>query len=180
MRTGADGLGRHWGWIVALGVALLVMGFLALSNLFFATVVSVLYVGVLMLIGGIGQIVMAFRLRKSGGFFLWFMSGLLYAAVGALAIYNPLLAAQALTFLLAVLLVAAGLARIGVGWSARRAGKGWGWVVAAGVLGIIVGAVVLLGWPLNSLLMLGVILAVDLTFLGVSAVAFGLAVRARR
>ena len=42
-----------WGWFVALGVVMLIAGVIAMLNLFAATVVSVLYVGALMLVGGV-------------------------------------------------------------------------------------------------------------------------------
>jgi len=56
------------GVVRRLGIVLLVLGVLALSNLVVATVVSVLYVGVLMLIGAVAQIIHAFRVKGWGGF----------------------------------------------------------------------------------------------------------------
>lgn len=174
-RVGEE-LRSSWGWLVALGVVLLLLGFVALANLFVATVVSVLYIGVLMLIGGVGQIITAFRIRKSGSFWLWLVSGLLYAAAGVFAFYNPALAAQVLTVLLAVSMIAAGLGRIGIGVRKPRM-RGWGWVVASGVLSILVGMIVFAGWLFASLFILGLVLAIDLTFLGMSTLLLGLAVR---
>ena len=54
-----------WGWFVALGVGLLILGVIAVANLLTATVASVLLVGVMMLMGGVVQIVLAFRVRTS-------------------------------------------------------------------------------------------------------------------
>ncbi len=56
-----DDLRAGWGWFIALGVVLLVLGGIAFANILLATVVSVYYVGILMLLGGIAQIVQAFR-----------------------------------------------------------------------------------------------------------------------
>jgi uncharacterized membrane protein HdeD (DUF308 family) len=55
-----------WGWFVALGIGLLILGIIAAANLLTATVASVLFVGVLMLIGGVAQIVLAFRVKTWG------------------------------------------------------------------------------------------------------------------
>ena len=46
-----------WGWFVALGVLLLILGGIAFANLFVATVASVFFVGWLMLISGVMEIV---------------------------------------------------------------------------------------------------------------------------
>lgn len=169
----------RWGWFVALGVALLVLGLLALGNLMAATIASVLFIGALMIVAGIAQIAAALRFRKWGGFLFWLVSGIIYTAAGAFAFYNPMLAAQALTLLLAFSLVVAGLFRIGSGVRSRPT-NGWGWIVASGVVSILVGIIVVAGWPVSSLFMLGIVLAVDLIFQGVSDVAFGLALKSYR
>ncbi|AEW19697.1 DUF308 domain-containing protein [Brucella abortus] len=56
-------LSSKWGWFVALGVALLILGGIAFGNLFLATVVSVYYVGLMMLIAGIIEIIHAFGVK---------------------------------------------------------------------------------------------------------------------
>jgi uncharacterized membrane protein HdeD (DUF308 family) len=172
-------LGSKWGWFVALGVALLVLGILALGNLLVATLTSVFFVGIMMILGAIAQVIHAFRMKGWGGFFYWLLGGLLYGAAGVIAFTDPALAAVALTLVLAVALIASGILRIWMGVRLRPA-PGWGWVVASGVVSALAGVVFALGWPLNSLWLLGLILAIDLTFQGVSAIAFGFALKAGR
>src|SRR5262245_49538996 len=60
-RTPLEALRVKWGWFVALGLLLLGCSFLAFANLFIATVVSVYYVGMLMLFGGVVYLVHAFQ-----------------------------------------------------------------------------------------------------------------------
>lgn len=165
-----------WGWFVALGVLLLIFGVIAFGNLFIATVASVYVVGAMMLVSGIIEIAHAFGVKSWGNFFWWLLSGLLYAVAGFLAFYNPLLASAVLTFLLAVSLVASGILRLWVGFKNRQA-SGWGWIVAAGVVTTLAGLVIALGWPVNSLWVLGLFLAIDLIFQGWTFIAFGLALK---
>jgi uncharacterized membrane protein HdeD (DUF308 family) len=165
-----------WGWFVALGVALLVLGFLAFGNLIAATVASVLYVGVLMAFGAIAQIVHAFQVKNWGGFFFWLLSGLLYGVAGVFAWLNPVLAAATLTLLLAIALILSGILRIW--WSFQlKPEVGWGWVLASGIITLLAGIIFVLGWPVNSLWLLGMVLAIDLTFQGIAAIAFGLTLK---
>lgn len=168
-----------WGWYVALGIALIVLSAFAFGNLLMATVASVYFVGILMLVGAVLQIVHAFEVKRWGGFFLWLLSGLVYGLAGVLAFTNPLLAASALTLLLAASLIISGILRIVWSFALRRL-SGWGWLLASGVITILVGLLFLMGWPENSLWLLGIVLAVDLAFQGVADIAFGLQVRRLR
>lgn len=165
-----------WGWFVALGVLLLVFGGIAFGNLFIATVASVYLVGWLMLFAGAVEIVHAFGVKSWGRFFYWLLSGLLYALAGFFAFYNPLLASTVLTLLLAVALIASGVLRTWVGYQ-HRGEKGSGWIIAAGVVTVLAGVVIAIGWPVNSLWVLGMFLAIDLIFQGWTFIAFGLALK---
>jgi len=168
-----------WGWFVALGVIMLIAGFIALTNIFVATVVSALYVGAMMLVAGIAQVIEAFQVRHWGAFFFWLVSGLLYAVAGLFALWNPALAAGALTLLLAISLIVAGILRIVIGLRFRPA-SGWGWIVSSAVITLIVGVILALGWPANTTFVLGIFLAVDLTFQGVAMIALGMALKPDR
>ena len=169
-------LREKWGWFVALGIVMLIAGVIAALNLFMATVVSVFYVGARMLIGGVFQIVHAFSVKTWGRLAWWLLSGLVYAAAGIIAFANPLLASTVLTLLLAAALLAAGVLRIWVGLENRER-QNWGWIVAAGVVTALAGVVIAIGWPINSLFILGMFLAIDLIFQGATMTAFGLALR---
>lgn len=169
-------LTSKWGWFLVLGIALLILGGIAFGNLFFATVVSVYYVGVTMLIGGIIEIAHAFGVKSWKSFFFWMLSGLLYTAAGIITFTNPLLAAGILTFLLAATLIGSGFFRIWMGFQSKPA-AGWGWIVAAGVITALAGIVIALRWPVNSLYILGLFLAVDLIFQGWSFIAFSLGIK---
>src|SRR5690606_9060731 len=56
-------LSSRWGWFVALGVLLVALGLFALGHVVAATLVSVVFVGTLMLVGGVLQLVHAWRLK---------------------------------------------------------------------------------------------------------------------
>ena len=165
-----------WGWFVALGVAMLIFGGIAFGNLMIATVASVYWVGAMMLVAGIAELIHAFGVKTWGRFFYWLLSGVLYALAGIFAFINPLLASAVLTLLLACALFASGVLRTWVGLS-HRPESGWGWIVAAGVITALAGVVIALRWPMNSLWVLGLFLAIDLIFQGWSLIALGLALR---
>src|SRR5262245_61039791 len=79
---GISELRAKWGWFVALGVLMLIAGVVALGNELLATVVTVYYVGAMMLVAGIFEIIHAFGVKSWGRFFWWLISGIVYALAG--------------------------------------------------------------------------------------------------
>ncbi|MBX5012810.1 HdeD family acid-resistance protein [Rhizobium lentis] len=169
-------LRSKWVWFLGLGVLLLICGLIALSNLLMATVASVFYVGMLMLAGGVIYLVHAFQVRRWDQVLFWALSGILYVLAGIFAFINPIFTSAALTLFLAIALLVAGIFRLWVGMRMRPL-KGWRWIAASGVITTLAGFVIALGWPVNSLWILGLFLAVDLIVQGWTMIAFGLGIR---
>ncbi|HEX6997221.1 MAG TPA: HdeD family acid-resistance protein [Gammaproteobacteria bacterium] len=172
-------VGPKWGWYVGLGVLFLILGFVALGNLLLATLASVFYIGALMMVGAVVQLIHAFQVKRWSGFLLWLLAAVLYGVAGYIVFTNPLFAAGVLTFMVGIALIVTGAFRIGAGirW---RPSRGWAWIVAAGVVAIVAGFLVAMRWPYATPWLLGLFLAIDLTFFGVSEIAFGLALKSGR
>lgn len=105
------------------------------------------------------------------------LSGAFYAAAGLFAFVNPVLASSVLTFLLALALIVAGGFRIWVGFTLRPL-AGWGWIVIGGLVTLAAGLIIAAGWPVDSLWILGLFLAIDLVMQGLALIAFGVLVKA--
>ncbi|MCF3638510.1 HdeD family acid-resistance protein [Rhizobium sp. TRM95111] len=169
-------LKARWGWFVAVGILMLVLGVIALGNLLLATVASVYFVGALMVAGAAVHLVHAVQVKGWSERLYWGVSGLLYFLAGLLAFSNPLLASAVLTLFMAAALVVSGGMRLWIGLR-LRGHRGWGWIVAGGAVSALAGLVIMAGWPVNSLWVLGLFLAFDLVMQGWSLVAFGLMMR---
>lgn len=167
-----------WGWFVTLGIIDLVLGGVASTNLMLANLASVLLIGAAVLVSGIFQIVHAFLARRLRGFLFWLASSLVYAAAGAIILYDPVLASLQLSLLAGAFLVVAGLIRTWAGFHARPA-AGWRWIVAAGALTLLIGVIVIAAWPGIGAWLFGAMLVADLIFQGWGYVAFGMMLRFR-
>jgi uncharacterized membrane protein HdeD (DUF308 family) len=176
--TAIHGIAGKWGWFVALGIGELILGGVASVNLLAASLASVLVIGAAMVVAGIFQIIHGFSARGLRGFLFWQLAGIVYAAAGAIILYDPVLASFTLSLAAGLLLVAAGVMRTWAGLHARPA-EGWRWIVAAGVLTFCVGGILVAAWPVIGLWLLGAMLAVDLIFQGWGLIMFGLALKAR-
>ncbi|MBB6306910.1 HdeD family acid-resistance protein [Xanthobacter tagetidis] len=176
---GLQSIRASWGWFVALGVAFAILGFVALGHVLASTLVTVLYVGALIVVGGVVQVIHAFRVKGWGRFFFWLLAGVLYVVAGALMMYNPLLGAGVLTLMVGVALAVEGAFRIAAGFGTRPA-AGWGWIVFAGLITLVLGLIIIARWPVNSLYILGLFLGIDLIVNGVTTAMFGLALRGKK
>lgn len=178
----ADGLKTlraKWGWIVALGVVFMIAGVIALGSIVTATETAVLVVGIMMLMGGVAEIVAAFGVKSWGKFLFWLLLGVLYVAAGVIAIMNPLLAAVYLTLMLGVALAAGGILRIFLAFSMKSGGGPWAWVALSGVITFALGCMIIAQWPASSLFVLGIFLGIDLIFIGAGWITMGLALKKR-
>ncbi len=172
--TCVDRLPHRWGWFVAFGTLMILLGFAALLLVVSATIASVYTIAVFLIIAGGFEVSMGVTSRSWGRSFLWIVGGLAYIVVGAFALAKPLIAAAVFTLLLGAAILATGVIRI---YTATHLGKG-GPVLFAGVVTSIVGLVILFGWPANSFIVLGLLLGFDLLIWGASWFILGLRMRA--
>ena len=179
LADGLKALRAKWGWIVALGVVFLIAGVVALGSVVAATETAVLVVGIMMLMGGVAEIIAAFGVKSWGKFLFWLLLGVLYVAAGIIAIMNPLLAATYLTLMLGFALVFGGVLRIFLAFQMKSAGGPWGWVVLSGLITLLLGGMIIAQWPASSLFVLGIFLGIDLIFIGAGWITMGLALKKR-
>ena len=175
----ADGIHRlsaQWGSFLALGVLSALLGTLALVLVVSATIASVVMLGGFVAIVGAAEIVMGFRSRTWGRFFLWIIAGLLYLAAGIAAIAQPLMAAAIFTLFLGASFGATGLVRLWIAFG-LPSGQPRALAFLSGAVTTLLGVVVVSGWPANSLFLLGMLLGVDLIFYGWSWIGFALFLR---
>jgi uncharacterized membrane protein HdeD (DUF308 family) len=174
-----EALSRNWGWLLALGILLIILGVFAIGAPVVATIAFQVMLGWLLVIGGIAEAIHAFMAQNWRGFLFELLSAILYVVVGAMLLFNPLLGAAALTLLLAVFLVVEGIFKIIMALRVRDH-RGWGWLLASGILSLILGAMIWAQWPTSGLWVIGLLVGIQLLFTGWSLVMLALAARAHR
>jgi uncharacterized membrane protein HdeD (DUF308 family) len=176
LRHELDALRGNWFWFVLLGVALIILGTVALSSVVVTSLAAAVAIGVLLLFGGVAECVGAFWCRGWSGFFLELLSGVLSIVVGLLFLRAPLGALASLTLLVACFLMVGGLFKVVAALSYRFAA--WGWTLASGVIDLILGVMIWREWPASALWVIGLFLGINLIFRGFNWVALGVALRA--
>jgi uncharacterized membrane protein HdeD (DUF308 family) len=168
-------LHKSWVWFVILGIALMVIGFLAIGSAFISTLTTVWVFGILLMAGGIVQIVNAFLARSWSGFFLHLVVGILHLVVGELMVEHTLMAAEALTLLLAAAFLVDGSVRLVYALFEQFPGRGW--MVVNGLITLFLGISIWRQWPESSLWVIGVFIGIDLIFNGWSWVMLGIVIK---
>jgi uncharacterized membrane protein HdeD (DUF308 family) len=154
---------------------LIVLGTIALGTSVVATLVSVLFIGWLLVIGGAMQAVHAFSVRQWAGFFLRLFAGLLTLIVGLMLVGNPAAGAVSLTLLIAAFFMVGGLFRITAALTHQLPGRAW--ILLSGAVTLFLGILIWAEWPVSGLWVIGTFVGIDMLFDGWSLVTLGLAVR---
>ena len=122
-------LQQNWVLLLAMGVALIVIGAAVVSEpemTFVATNVVVQVLGMLLVLGGIFQVAGSLWAGSGGDFSLHLLAGVFYLVIGVLMIGRTDEAAAALTLMVAAALLVGGVFRIvlSVSPAVRRLGLG--------------------------------------------------------
>jgi uncharacterized membrane protein HdeD (DUF308 family) len=168
-------LRKDWGWLLALGIGLVVIGIGAISVPLLATVGIVAVIGILMIVAGAAQIVSALSSAKWSGVFLYLVIGVLYVVTGFFILENPLEGAAGLTLLLAVFFFVSGIFRIV--FALRERFPAWGWTLLNGTVTLLLGIIIWRQFPVSALWLIGLLLGIDLIFAGWTWIMLALAVR---
>ena len=169
----------RWGEIVAFGALLIVLGLAALCFTLPSTVTTVTLNGVFFLVAGVAEIGVGAHAKSWARFFLWIIGGALYVIVGLICIINPIFASLALTLALGAGLIAAAAVRAYLAFH-LPSGNPRAMVLLAAAVTFLLGLVIVVHWPTDSVYVLGILLGVDLLFHGIGWVTFGFALRAHR
>jgi uncharacterized membrane protein HdeD (DUF308 family) len=158
-------------WVrILLGLVLVLAGVFVLGDVVLATLLSTVFVGAVAVVAGGFEIVHAFWTKGWGGFLWQILLGALYVAVGFVLLSQPALGALILTYTVGLLLLLSGLVRVMLTFSHWQGG---GWIMlVSGIFGVLAGLVILTGFPMTGLWVLGFLLGVDLITHGVAWFAY--------
>jgi len=154
-------LTRQWGWFVGLGIVMVALGIYGFSEVVGLTIASVLFIGMLLVIGGVIQCIHTLRDHGWSGSLLHLLGGALYIIAGALVINAPIAGSFIITFLLAASLIAGGVMRIAIALRHQTV-NGWWLLPLGGAAGLLLGLSMLWAWPFPGLLVLGTFVAIEL------------------
>lgn len=161
---------RRTGWDIALGALLVIAGLVILGHATLATTVSILFMGWILLIGGLAALVGSFFRIGKGGFWSAALSGGLLTALGLIFLRNTGAAAVTLTLLAGAIFLTGGIVRM---IAAAQEPEYRIPLVFSGAISAILGLIVLFNLFETSFVLLGVLLGVQTLIDGLTMMVIG-------
>jgi uncharacterized membrane protein HdeD (DUF308 family) len=175
----ATSLHEHWVLFLVEGIILVILGLAAIAIPPIATLAVELLFGWLFLISGITGAITTFMMRQAPGFWWSLVSAILGIAAGLVLLLWPLSGVLTLTLVLIVFFVVEGTASIMFSLEHKRELSGrWGWMLASGVIDLILAAIILAGLPGTAAWALGLLVGINMVFGGTALI--GMALHARQ
>jgi uncharacterized membrane protein HdeD (DUF308 family) len=164
------------GWTIAIGVLILIAGIIALMLPMLAALAATFTLAWIALFIGTLQLIHAYQTRKESGVIWRVLTGLLNIVLGVVLFWWPLEGVIALALMLAALVTAIGIMEIMFAVR-HRSTPGWGWVLTTGIVSVLLGILIAVGWPENSFWFIGLYVGISMISGGVWRIALGLAIR---
>ena len=177
--VGGDVLGevqKNWKWLLLLGIVFLVLGVVGLGRVLTLTVASVLFFGILLLIGGVVQLFESFKCKGWKSMLWHVLIAILYILIAIEIIARPMVASALLTLLLAIGIILVGIVRVVMAIQLRGI-RNWTWPLFSGIVSIILGLIIAAGWPVSGLVVIGLFVAIELIIHGWSYIFIAIAVK---
>ena len=166
---------NNWGWFLAFGICLALLGVLAIVRSVAATVVSMLFFGWLLVIAAGIEVVQAIMVGKWAGLYHHWLAAVLFGVVGALMIWRPVASAEVLTLLMGAFFLVAGLFQLITPFVVSL--PDWGWHALNGVITLLLGILILAQWPVSGLWVIGLFVGIELIFYGGAWIVLALNLR---
>ncbi|MCW5687505.1 MAG: HdeD family acid-resistance protein [Pseudolabrys sp.] len=177
-RAVVKALHEHWKLYLAEGIALLVLGAIAILIPPLATLAVTILFGWLFLVSGIIGLITTFWMRNAPGFWWALVSAALAILAGGWLLAQPIAGALSLTLILIAFFMIEGIASIFFSLDHRRELSGqWGWMLASGAVDLVLAAMLLMGLPSTAVWALGLLVGINMVFGGIALIAMALHAR---
>jgi uncharacterized membrane protein HdeD (DUF308 family) len=171
---------KHWKALLFEGILLVIFGLAAIVLPPLASVAVTILLGWLFLIAGVAGLMFSFWARQAPGFWWSLASAVLALGVGIVLLARPLEATLTLTIVVGAYFLAEGIATIMYALQHRsRLSERWGWMLAAGIMDLLVAFIIITGLPGSALWAIGLLVGLNLLFGGASLIGLALAARNR-
>jgi uncharacterized membrane protein HdeD (DUF308 family) len=167
-----DTVRQKRGWFVAMGLASIVLGVLAIVLPYAATILTTVVVGWLIVLAGVTEGYHALENRGWAGAGWELVSAAVQMIAGFLLVFFPLVGKLALIVVVAAYFFAQGVLKL-IRASQHRWVKGMGWLVFDGFLSMVLGIIMIAGGLGTAIRLLGLLVGFHLLAGGLSMVIIG-------
>lgn len=171
-------LGRHWGWLMAIGVLSIPLGIIALVLPVATTMGMTLALGAVFIVSGIMKLIQATKLRHDQGAMMRFTHSILSILTGVILFLMPGIGILGIAMMLCFyFFVGAAVQWAHASAMAPKNMQFWGHFSA--ICSFLLGVYIVITFPFSALSVPGVLFGIELLITGINLIAFSMAVRKR-
>ena len=164
------------GTLIWMGLLMIVLGSVGVFAETFFSIASISLMGGFALAAGIMQALHALQARGWKSVSIQLVFALIYVAIGVIVWISPVAALEGVTLYMATLLFATGGLRLVTAFQHTQF-SGWFLPLVSAALSILLGGLILAGWPDNSVWVPGMLIGIELLLQGWSLFFLGLAAK---
>jgi len=169
---------EHWKAFLFEGILLVVLGLAAMILPPLASLAVTIFLGWMFLISGIAGLFVTFWARKMPGFWWSLVSAVLAIGAGIVLLARPIQGTLTLTIVVGAYFLAEGVTTIMYALEHRRElSERWSWMLFAGLLDILISAMIISGLPGSAEWAIGLLVGINLLFGGAALIGVALAAR---
>ncbi len=162
---------------VAEGAVMVTLGVIAIIAPVVSSLVIALFVGWLLLIGGLFRAAALLQKRHAPGFWWSAAAAGLAVLLGLMLIIDPIRAMLSLTIVLMIMFIVEGVGSIFTALDFRKRVHNWGLLLFSGLIDLVLAYMIYLTWPGSGVAVVGLLVGVYLIFTGMAVSLTGLASR---
>ena len=168
----------HWKAFLIEGILLTILGLAAMIVPPLASLAVTIFLGWMFLISGLAGLALTFWARQMPGFWWSLISAVLALGAGIILLAQPVQGTLTLTIVVGAYFLAEGVATIMYALEHRRElSERWSWLLIAGIMDLLIAAVIITGLPGSALWAVGLLVGINLLFGGASLIGMALAAR---
>jgi uncharacterized membrane protein HdeD (DUF308 family) len=169
---------EHWKAFLFEGILLVILGLAAMIVPPLASLAVAIFLGWMFLISGVAGLALTFWARQMPGFWWSLFSAALAVLAGLILLARPAQGVLTLTIIVGAYFLAEGVTSIMYALQHRRElSERWSWMVFAGVMDILIAAMIITGLPGSAEWAIGLLVGINLVFGGAALIGMALAAR---
>ena len=161
---------------IGMGILFIVLGMIGIAGQTLFSFVTVNVLGAFLIFGGAIQFAHALQSKGWKSVSIQVILAILYVAAGIYTWAFPIPALEAITLWLAAIFFVTGFLRL-ISAFQHRHFREWFWLVLSSAISILMGILIMNGYPESSLWLPGLLIAIELLLQGWSLLFLGLAAR---
>jgi uncharacterized membrane protein HdeD (DUF308 family) len=164
------------GALIGMGILFIALGMIGIAGQTLFSFITVNVLGAFLIFGGAVQFANALKSTGWKGVGIQVVLAVLYIAAGIYTWTFPIPALEVITLWLAAIFFVTGVLRL-ISSFQHRHFREWFWLVLSSAISILMGVLIMNGYPESSLWLPGLLIAIELLLQGWSLLFLGLAAR---